>query len=204
MTRILVVDDHPLFRKGLVALLTANGMEVVAEAASATEAVDAARVHDPDVVMMDLGLPDSSGVTATAQISAELPATKVVVITMFSDEETIRQALQAGAAAYVLKDAPPDQVVAAVRAVGMGARWLGAGVVLPQTPADQSVRLPGLTPRERAVAELLAKGLSNEVIALRLGLTRKTVANYVAAILIKVGAENRGEAIKIVRSAIGI
>ncbi|MEV1129013.1 response regulator transcription factor [Agromyces sp. NPDC049794] len=204
MTSLVVVDDHPLFRKGIVALLEASGFDVVAEAASAAEAIEVVMAVRPDVVLMDLGLPDRSGLAATAHLSAALPATRFVVITMYDDAETVRRALEAGADAYVTKDASPDQVVAAVEAVLMGAQWLGSGV--PRPTADPGTAathgaadLPGLTPRERSIAELVGRGLPNEAIAERLGLSRKTVANYVSSVLLKLGAVDRLEAARIVR-----
>ncbi|MFE5670727.1 response regulator [Agromyces sp. NPDC056523] len=208
MSSLVVVDDHPLFRKGLVALLEASGFDVVAEAASAAEAVDVVMSRRPDAVLIDLGLPDRSGLAVTAQLSAALPATRFVVITMYDDADTVRRALDAGATAYVTKDASPDQVVAAVQAVLMGAQWLGSGVPRPlldaATPMSGALDdLPGLTPRERSIAELIGKGLPNEAIAERLGVSRKTVANYVSNVLLKLGAEDRLDAVRIVRNATG-
>lgn len=206
VTTLVVVDDHPLFRKGLVALLEASGFEVVAEAASAAEAVEVVMSRRPDVVLMDLGLPDRSGLVATERLSAALPEVRFVVITMYDDADTVRRALDAGASAYVTKDAAPDQVVAAVQAVLMGAQWLGSGV--PRPPLDSGAPtptavdvMPGLTPRERAIAELIGRGLPNETIAERLGVSRKTVANYVSNVLLKLGAEDRLDAVRIVRRA---
>ncbi|MGW4929471.1 response regulator [Agromyces sp. NPDC004153] len=206
MTTLVVVDDHPLFRKGLVALLEASGFDVVAEAASAAEAVEVVMSRRPDAVLIDLGLPDRSGLAATEQLSAALPETRFVVITMYDDADTVRRALEAGATAYVTKDASPDHVVAAVQAVLMGAQWLDSGVPRPLLDSGTATRaavesLPGLTPRERSIAELIGKGLPNEAIAERLGVSRKTVANYVSNVLLKLGAEDRPDAIRIVRRA---
>ena len=205
VTSLVVVDDHPLFRKGLVALLEVSGFDVVAEAASAAEAIETVMASRPDVVLIDLGLPDRRGLAATEQLSAALPATHFVVITMYDDEETVRRSLDAGASAYVTKDASPDQVVAAIQAVLMGAHWFGSGVphslFAAGTAGEHAVDLPGLTPRERSIAELIGKGLPNEAIADRLGLSRKTVANYVSSVLLKLGAGDRLEAARIVRRA---
>lgn len=200
MTRVLVVDDHPVFRRGMTALLAASGFDVVAEAAGGMEAVDAALRERPDVVLMDLGLPDIGGVTATERITGALPDVRVVVITLFDDEASVRAALAAGAAAYVTKEASPDQIVAAVRAAEMGAQWLGSGVPRPSgTGAAPDPGLPGLSPREAAVADLLGRGLPNTVIAERLGLSTKTVANYVSTVLLRLGAADRADAIRRVR-----
>lgn len=134
MTRVLVVDDHPVFRSGLAALLASAGYEVVAEAASASEAVALARQHRPNLVMMDLGLPDGSGIDATAQITGELPETRVVVVTLFDDQGSVREALRNGATGYLVKDATPAQILSVVRAVELGATALGSG----------AAELPGL------------------------------------------------------------
>lgn len=200
LARVVVVDDHPVFRRGLVALLRAHDLEVVGEAASGTEAVDVVSRTSPDVVLMDLGLPDLSGTAATERITAS-SGTRVLVVTMFDDPESVRAALAAGAAGYVTKESSPEHVVAAVHAVRMGAQWLGEGVPRPG-PDDvprTSAEVPGLTPRESAVADLLSRGLPNPVIAERLGLSTKTVANYVSAVLLRLGATDRADAVRRVR-----
>lgn len=200
MTRVLVVDDHPVFRSGLAALLASAGYEVVAEAASASEAVALARQHRPDLVMMDLGLPDGSGIDATAQITGELPETRVVVVTLFDDQGSVREALRNGATGYLVKDATPAQILSVVRAVELGATALGSGAAeLPGLLTEPAPDCYGLTPRERQIAELLAKGLPNRTIAARLGLAGKTVANNVSAILLKLGVGNRVDAAHLLR-----
>jgi DNA-binding NarL/FixJ family response regulator len=206
MNRVAVVDDHPLFRKGIIDLLEASGFEVVAEAASAAEAIAVVGSSRPDAVLMDLGLPDRSGLAVTAQLAASFPDTRIVVITMYDDADTVRRALEAGASAYLTKESSPDQVVAALQAAMMGAQWIGSGVPRPvpdagreRAPASTVAEVAGLTARERAIAELLGKGLANEAIAERLGLSRKTVANYVSIVLLKLGAEDRLHAARIVR-----
>lgn len=202
MTRVVVVDDHPVFRKGLVALLRASDVEVVGEAESGTEAIEVVRDVAPDLVLMDLGLPDASGIAATERIVAESPEVRVVVITLYDDEQSVRAAFEAGASAYVLKRSPPDQIIAAMDAALSGALWVGVGVPRPgfghgaATPAD----LPGLTPRESAIADLMSRGLANPAIAERLGLSPKTVANYVSLVLVKLGAEDRHDAARMVRA----
>jgi DNA-binding NarL/FixJ family response regulator len=210
MSRVAVVDDHPLFRKGIIDLLEASGFEVVAEAASAAEAIAVVMSSRPDAVLMDLGLPDRSGLAVTEQLAAALPDTRIVVITMYDDADTVRRALAAGASAYLTKESSPDQVVAALQAAIMGAQWIGTGVPrpMPEAPAERAGERPtldvaGLTRRERAIAELLGKGLPNEAIAERLGLSRKTVANYVSIVLLKLGADDRLDAARIVRRESG-
>jgi len=202
MTEVLVVDDHPLFRRGLIALLKASGYTVVGEAASGTEAVALARQTSPDLILMDLGLPDIPGQEAIARILAESPRIRIVVISMFDDDASVRRALDAGALGYVVKDAPTEQVLAAVHAAEMGASLIGSGISrpAPSTPAVPTV-YSGLAPRERSVAELLAQGLTNRLIAERLGIGEKTVSNYVSTVLLKLGAADRYDAARRIRES---
>jgi DNA-binding NarL/FixJ family response regulator len=201
MSRIVVVDDHPVFRKGLIALLRAEGHDVVAEASDGVEAVAVIAAELPDVVLMDLSMPLQDGFEATAHITAAHPNTKIVVITLFDDEASVLQALDAGASGYVSKQADPDQIMGAVDAVVRGAMWLGAGVARPALSPARAEALPGLTPREAMIANLLSRGLTNPMIAERLCLSTKTVANYVSTVMLKLGAADRGEASRIVREA---
>lgn len=202
MTTLLLVDDHPLFRRGLAAMLKAHGFEVLAEAASGTEAIALAERLEPEILLMDLGLPDMTGHAAIGRILARRPQQRVVVVSMFGDEVSVRQAMDAGALGYVLKDAPPEQVLAAVRAAEMGASLVGSGITRPSPsePTTPAV-LAGLTPRERSVAMLLAQGLPNRAIAERLGVAEKTVQNYVSTVLLHLGAADRYEAARIVRDS---
>ena len=169
--RVLVIDDHPVYRRGMASLLEASGYLVVGEGASAAEAVELARRLTPDVVLMDLGLPDGSGVDATGRITGADPGVRVVVVTMHDDEGSVRRALAAGAAGYVVKDAPPAELVATIEAARQGAVVLGSGVAsrvsgaLPERTADPWA----LTPRERDIAGFVERGLTNTQIALRLG-----------------------------------
>lgn len=204
MIRLVIVDDHPVFRRGLVALSRASGMQVVGEAASAAEAAAVVDAVVPDVVLMDLGLPDDSGVAATARITARHASVRVVVLTMYDDELTVRRALDAGASGFVTKDAAPDQIIAAVRAVRAGATMLGPGVPLPSAERLPDSDVPpgylSLTERERAVAQLLAQGLTNPILAARLGLSTKTVANYVSAVVLKLQARDRLDVARLMRT----
>jgi DNA-binding NarL/FixJ family response regulator len=202
VTRVVVVDDHPVFRRGLVALLRASGVEVVGEAASGEEAIAVVARDRPDLVLMDLGLPGRGGLSATAAIRGAHPEIGVLVITQYDDEESVRAALDAGAGGYVLKQASPEQILAATAGVAMGALWLGSEVPRPSGvgPASVSHAHLGLTPREAAVADLIGRGLPNPVIAERLGLSAKTVANYVSTVLVKIGAEDRLAAARIIRA----
>jgi DNA-binding NarL/FixJ family response regulator len=201
MSRIVVVDDHPIFRKGLVALLRAEGHDVVAEASDGVEAVAVIAAELPDVVLMDLSMPLRDGFEATAHVTAAHPNTKVVVITLFDDEASVLRALEAGASGYVSKQADPDQITGAIDAVVRGAMWLGAGVARPTLSPTTAEALPGLTPREAMIADLLSRGLTNPMIAQRLSLSTKTVANYVSTLMLKLGAADRAEATRIVRQA---
>jgi DNA-binding NarL/FixJ family response regulator len=201
VSRIIVVDDHPVFRKGLTALLRAAGHDVVAEASDGLEAITLVEQEAPDLVIMDLSMPTRDGFEATAHITARHPDTKVVVITLFDDEASVVRALQAGAAGYVSKQADPDQITGAVDAALRGAMWLGAGVARPGFPSHVAEALPTLTPRELVIADLVSRGLTNPMIAERLSLSTKTVANYVSAVMLKLGAANRDEAARTIRAA---
>ncbi|HVU72378.1 MAG TPA: response regulator transcription factor [Mycobacteriales bacterium] len=202
--RVLVVDDHPLFRDGIAALLaTAEGIALVGSAPDAETALELVATADVDVVLMDLNLPSMPGVEATARISALTPAPAVLVVTMVDDDDTVVAALRAGARGYVLKGAPGNEVLDAIRAVAAGAAVFGAGVaaqVLALTssaPRPTSAPVPGqddLTEREREVLSLLAEGASNAQIARRLGLSLKTIQNYVSRILEKLQLADRTQA----------
>ena len=180
-------------------LLLAAGITNVTEAASGEEAVFAAHADHPDIAVMDLGLPDNTGHEAAGRILAEHPSTRIVMVTMFDDDESVRLALAAGAIGYVVKDSQPEQIIAAMQAAAMGASLLGSGLhrgfTAGQAAAPRTV-LDGtpFTRSERRVAELLMKGLPNNAVAERLGVTPKTVANYVSSVLLKLGAESRREA----------
>ena len=208
MTRIILVDDHPVFRNGLRALLQASGMDVVGEAATGADAVDLAARLTPDVVLMDLGLPDMSGVEAVGRIVAARPATRVLVISLYQDDGSVDTALRAGARGYVVKDAPAEEVVAAVQAVASGSAVIGGSLAgrladLVQARARELAEedFPSLTTRERQILGLVAKGLTNSAIAERLGLSGKTVANYVSVVLAKIDATDRNDAAqKVIRA----
>jgi len=201
MTRVILVDDHPVFRNGLRALLQASGVDVVGEAATGADAVDLAARLTPDVVLMDLGLPDMSGVDAVVRIIAARPGTRVLVISLYQDDRSVETALRAGARGYVVKDAPAEEVVAAVHAVASGSAVIGgslagrlADLVQARDGEIPEEAFPNLTARERQILALIAKGLSNSAIAERLGLSGKTVANYVSVILAKIDAVDRNDA----------
>jgi DNA-binding NarL/FixJ family response regulator len=201
-TRVAVVDDHPVFRDGMASLISATpDMEVAATIADGSEAEEFATSGDADVNLMDLNLPSLSGVEATQQICARSGAPAVLVVTMVDDDDTVVAALRAGARGYVLKGAPGEEIVAAVRAVAAGGAVFGAGVaaqVLALTSTRPNSSAPdtddGLTDREREVLALMAQGSSNAQIARSLGLSIKTVQNYVSRILDKLQVADRTQA----------
>jgi DNA-binding NarL/FixJ family response regulator len=204
--RVVVADDHPVFRSGLRTLLEDLGVQVVAEAADGRAAVALAVEHLPDVVLMDLQMPEVSGLEATRQLAAQAPGVPVLVLTMAEDDATLVAALRAGAAGYLLKGAGPDEIDRAVRGVAAGDAVYGVGVadrlraVLAAGPAANAP-FPQLADRERDVLGLMATGASNTEIATRLFLSDKTVRNYVSSIFSKLGVRDRAQAIVRAREA---
>jgi DNA-binding NarL/FixJ family response regulator len=201
MTHVLIVDDHPLFRSGLTGLLaTLPDVDITESVGTAEEALDAVRQAPPDVVLMDLNLPGTSGVEATRQILAIAPDTAVLVVTMVDDDDTVFAALTAGARGYVLKGAPAGEISAAIRTVAAGGAVFGAAIasrlIAGSARRREPVPAPGgeLTRREQEVLEILARGASNQQIARTLGLSLKTVQNHVSRILDKLHATDRTQA----------
>ncbi len=200
--RILIADDHEVVRIGLAALLDRQrGFRVVGEAGSGNEAVRLARTLRPDVVVMDIRMPDGSGTDACRVITAELPDTPVVMLTSYADEEALFEAIAAGASGYVLKRIGSDELVNAVRTVAEGRSLLDPAVtaaVLDRlrsaAHAEESGAFSELTEQERRVLAHLANGSSNREIADAMELAEKTVRNYVSSILSKLGLASRAQA----------
>lgn len=205
--RVVVADDHPIFRSGLRAMVEdADGLVLVGEASDGDEALAVCRDTRPDVVLMDLRMPGASGVDATAILSAELPGTAVLMLTMLEDDTSLVAALRAGARGYLLKGAAPQEILRAVRAVASGqaifdVELAGRLTTMVAGRGQRPYPFPELSPRERDVLELLAAGHANAAIAARLGLSEKTVRNNVSAILMKLRAPDRAAAIILARDA---
>jgi DNA-binding NarL/FixJ family response regulator len=200
--RIMLVDDHEVVRLGLKALIDRRqDMEVVAEAASAAEAVTKSQAHRPDVVIMDIRLGGSSGIDACAAISQQLPEVKIIMLTSYAEDEMLFAAIRAGASGYVLKQAGGQEVIRAIETVGQGHSLLDPSLtervfaeVRRAARAQESAAFSQLTEQERRVLLLVADGKTNREIAQDLHLGQGTVRNYVSNILSKLGLSNRAEA----------
>jgi two-component system response regulator DevR len=200
--RLLVVDDHEVVRQGLVAMLDRRpGFQVVAQAGTVAEALAEARRHQPDLVVMDVRLPDGSGVEACREIRAEMPATRVVMLTSYPDEEAVMSAIIAGASGYLLKQIRARDLVAALETVARGESLLDPGVTAQVLARIRRIATEGqpdefaeLTPQERRILTLVAEGRTNREIATAIVLSEKTVKNYVSSILSKLNLERRAQA----------
>ncbi|MES2464763.1 MAG: response regulator transcription factor [Armatimonadota bacterium] len=191
--RILLVDDHPIVREGLAAIIERRpDMTVVAEAGNGRDAVTAFRMHCPDVTLMDLRLPEMDGVSAIEAIHVEFPYARFLVLTTFDGDEDIYRALRAGARGYVLKGTPRDELLAAVRAVHAGQRWLPPEVA---AKLGERIATQDLTARERDVLRLIAAGKSNQEIGAALFITEGTVKGHVNTLLAKLDARDRTQAV---------
>jgi len=197
--RILLVEDHQMVAQGIVELVSAEpDLEVVGVEATVAGATDAAARLRPDVVLMDYRLPDGDGVEATRQIRDVAPATAVVMVTSVASESVLLGAIDAGCAAFVLKDSPMQDVIDATRAAGRGEAVIAPSLLarlLPRLRRTTSAPPTALTDREQQVLELLVEGLSSQAIAERLFLSMNTVRNHVQNILVKLGAHSRLEAV---------
>jgi NarL family two-component system response regulator LiaR len=199
--RVLIADDHAVVRQGLRTFLELqDDIEVVAEAADGQEALAAARSLAPDVALIDLVMPRLGGIEAIRRLRERCPATRILVLTSFADDDTVLPAVRAGAAGYLLKDVQPQELVGAIRTVHEGeallapavatmlVEQLAAGEAPPQAPVEQ------LTPREREVLAQLARGLPNKLIARELGVSERTVKAHVSHILAKLDLIDRTQA----------
>lgn len=206
--RVIVADDHPVFREGLVAVLRDRGIDVLAEAADGAQAVEKACELEPDVVLMDLTMPGMGGIEAITQLRVHRPSMPVLVLTMSEDDHSLFAELRAGARGYILKEARPDDIARAVVTVCDGGLVVGgrmsSRVVAAATDSRRSVQpspFPQLTERERQVLELVARGYDNQRIARALVLSEKTIRNHVALVLAKLPAATRSEAVALARDA---
>lgn len=199
--RVVVVDDHELFRGGMVQLLREHGINVVGEAAMAAPAIKLACELNPDVVLIDLNMPGISGIEATQRLHAVAPLVRVLVLTVVDDEHAVTEALLAGASGYLLKDAPVAQIVEGIKATARGESLISSRIAghlvrrIRQPPAMQIDNEPAdLTPREMEILELIARGMDNPQIAQTLFLSQHTVKNHVSSILVKLQVQNRIQA----------
>lgn len=205
---VLIVDDHAVVRQGLrtfLELQTGSSLpiEVAAEASNGIEAVEMARITQPDIVLLDLVMPGIDGIQATSRILESSPRSRVIILTSFGEEEKVLPAIRAGAQGYLLKDIPPDELVQAVREVHLGkvqlhpevAKKLMAAVAAQEEPASTPAPSEdGLTAREQEVLGLIADGMNNREIAARLVISEKTVKTHVSSILNKLHLDDRTQA----------
>jgi DNA-binding NarL/FixJ family response regulator len=205
---VLIVDDHPIFRKGLRALLASHPeLRLVGEATSGVEAVRLAAELRPDLILMDLHMPGGDGISAIRQIVAARPESRILVVTMFDDDESVFAAVRAGARGYVLKDTDDEELSRALLAVGNGEAIFSPAIAarmmrfFDQRPLAQQPLFPELSESERKVLQLIAQGESNQTIAERLALSPKTVRNYISSIFSKLQVADRAQAIVKARDA---
>ncbi|MFC0678599.1 response regulator [Lysobacter korlensis] len=207
--RVLVVDDHPMYREGLVTAIAAMpGVEVIGDAADGAEAVQKTLELTPDVVVMDLHMPQLNGIDATRRIVADRPGTAVLVLTMLDGDDSVFAAMRAGARGYLLKGADRAQILRSIEAVAQGEVVFSSGIasrVLAFFAAGPGaaavVPFPELTDREREILDLVARGLTNTEIAQRLFLSPKTVRNHVSNVFTKLQVAGRAEAVAQARDA---
>jgi DNA-binding NarL/FixJ family response regulator len=207
--RVLIADDHPLFRNGMRALLDADpDTEIAGEATTGEEAVALATTLQPDVILMDIQMPGISGIEATRQILHSSPHIRILVVTMFEDDQSVFTAMRAGARGYVLKGARPEDMLRAIQAVGSGEAIFSPSIATRMLdffsglkPSTFQQALPELTDRERTILAMIAHGQSNATIAKQLVLSPKTVSNYVSNIFSKLQVADRVQAMLRAREA---
>jgi DNA-binding NarL/FixJ family response regulator len=208
MIRVLVADDHPAYRRGLELMMAeVDGVEIVGMAETGAMAVELAASLVPDVVLMDLRMPDLDGIAATRRINARAPAPAVVVLTMFEDDESVFTAMRAGARGYLLKGADQDEIIRAISAAAAGEAIFGPEVAarvvdhFAAGTVSTTAAFPSLTEREREVLGMIASGKGNATIAHELMISLKTVRNHVSNIFTKLQVSDRSSAIVKARKA---
>jgi DNA-binding NarL/FixJ family response regulator len=196
MIRVLIVDDHAIVREGLTRLINSTGdIEVAGTASEGNAAVDAVVQLAPDVVLMDLSMPVLDGIEATRRIMAHAPGTQIVVLTSFSDQRRIVDALQAGACGYLLKDAEPDELLRGIRAAAAGESPLDPKAARVMLDTQRTARGDdAMSAREREVLTLVAQGLANKQIARRLGISDRTVKAHLTRVFRAIGVSDRTQA----------
>jgi len=210
---VLIVDDHTLFRDGLSAIfMNVPDIELVGEAGTGREAIAQVETLGPDVVLMDINLPDLSGIEATQKIGAAHPNTKIIMLTMLEDDDSLFAAMCAGARGYILKGADKAEVLKTIRAVAQGEALFGPAIAGRLTaffqnsagaasPGERLTPFPDLTDRERELLELIAQGQNNQEIARQLHISSKTVSNHISNIFNKLQVADRAQAIVKAREA---
>ncbi|WSK73600.1 response regulator transcription factor [Streptomyces sp. NBC_01276] len=213
MIRVVIADDEPLIRAGIRMILTsAPDIEVVAEGANGREAVELARSHAPDVMLLDIQMPVMDGLTALGELGRAAPGVRALILTTFGEKENVLRALGEGGAGFLLKDSAPGELIGAVRAAAAGDAYLSPGAtrhVVDQLATGRAAgrgeaarrRVAGLSERERGVLALLGEGLSNADAGRRLHMSEATVKTYVSRILAKLECENRVQAALLARDA---
>ena len=195
MIRILCVDDHPLLREGIAALIeNQSDMKLIAEACNGREALECFRQHRPDIALMDLQMPEMSGIDAMSAIRSEFPDARIIVLTTHHGDVLVSRALKAGARAYLLKSSVRKELLETIRAVHAGQKRLSSEIAaeIAEHATDDA-----LTPREVDVLRLVARGNANKEIAAQLSLTEETVKSHIKNILVKLGANDRTHAVTI-------
>jgi DNA-binding NarL/FixJ family response regulator len=191
--RILIADDHPIVRQGLVSILDDQvDMKVVAEVDNGQQAIEQFRLHQPDIAILDLRMPEVSGVEAIATIRSEFPQACIIMLTIYDTDEDIYQGLRAGAKAYLLKDTPCREILEVIRSVCEGQRYIPKEI---GTKLAARMERPDLSDREREVLTLMAQGKNNKAMSSELGITENTVKFHVTNVLMKLAASDRTHAV---------
>ena len=197
MTRVLLADDHAMMREGLSVLLTSAGMEIVGSVGNGQDAVRVASATLPDVVVMDLSMPEMNGIEATRKICSRTPATQVVMLSMHSNREHVYQAIRAGATGYVLKDAASAELVMAVRAVCAGRRYVSPAIGVLSASSGQRGPLDSLSARESQVLQLVVEGRTSVEIAQAIHLSKTSVDTYRRRLMKKLGVSDMASLVKL-------